>query len=383
MEIRQLKPEEYSLALDTLNDVFGKSGNKLVDFTQLLPKIFDGSGACAQRHYGAFDGERLASLVGVYLMTVVIGNERFRFATVGNMVTRPEYEGRGLMSQVFAYGMEKARQLGAQAVRLGGARHRYERFSVTPAGNSCCFTISSGAVKYHPPRWDDIAFTPIGAGDGVLLNFARRVYEASPFHVDRGDDEGFYRSLCNYSCRGYVAYRLSTGQKLGYVLASRDQSQVIECHSLDVEVFWDVLAAWQKQLERSYFIELPGAEMEKCRLLSYRAEGFAVAPASSFGIFDYAALCRSLLQLKAQYTTLPAGRLVVDIEGYGSFYLAYDGCQVTAEPAREKAAVRLSQIEATRFLFGPLAPSMTAPQAPAVANSWLPLPLSWCNQDRG
>ena len=383
MEIRQLKPEEYDLALDTLNYVFGKSGNKIVDFTQLLPKIFDGSGACAQRHYGAFDGERLASLVGVYLMSVVIENERFQFATVGNMVTRPEYEGRGLMSQVFAYGMEKARQLGAQAVRLGGARHRYERFSVTPAGNSCCFTISPGAVKYYPPRWDDIAFDPIGPEDRKLLHFARSVYETAPFHVDRGDDEGFYRSLCNYSGKGYLAYRLSNGQKLGYVLASRDQSQVIECHCLDVLSFWDVLAAWQKKLGKSFTIELPGAEMEKCRLLSYRAEDFTVTPASSFGIFDYAALCRSLLQLKAQYTALPAGRLVIDICSYGRFCLAYDGCRVTAEPTREQPAVCLSQIEATRFLFGPLAPSLTVPHAPALANSWLPLPLSWCNQDRG
>ena len=57
MEIRQMKPEEYSLVLENLNDVFGKAGNKIVDFTRLLPKIFDGSGECAQRHYGALMGK--------------------------------------------------------------------------------------------------------------------------------------------------------------------------------------------------------------------------------------------------------------------------------------------------------------------------------------
>ena len=44
MEIRQMKPEEYSLVLENLNDVFGKAGNKIVDFTRLLPKILTAAG---------------------------------------------------------------------------------------------------------------------------------------------------------------------------------------------------------------------------------------------------------------------------------------------------------------------------------------------------
>lgn len=382
MEIRQMKPEEYSLVLENLNHVFGKAGNKIVDFTRLLPKIFDGSGECARRHYGAFDGENLASLVGVYLMPVVIGGKRFQFATVGNMITRPEYEGLGLMSQVFAYGMEKARQLGAQAVRLGGARHRYERFDVTPAGSSHHFVISPKCVKYHPPGCT-IGFTLIEEEDLEAIRFARQVYETSSFYVDRGDEQGFFRSLCNYSGKAYLAYRMETGEKLGYVLAGQNESQVIECHAVEPEAFWDLLASWQKRLGSDITIDLPAAEVALCRMLAYRAESFSVAPASSFAVFDYVALSCSLLELKARHTCLPAGKLVLDIAGYGRFCLAYDGKQATAELTQEAADVSLSQIEATRFLFGPLPPEFTAPNTQALANAWLPLPLSWCNQDRG
>lgn len=382
MEIRQLKAEEYSLVLENLNDVFGKSGNKVVDFTQLLPKIFDGSGECAMRHFGAFDGEKLASLVGVYLMPVVIDGEKFQFATVGNMITRPEYEGLGLMSKVFAYGMEMARTLGAQAVRLGGARHRYERFGVTPAGNSCRFTISEKCVKYHRPRVE-IGFSPIGEGDMAALSFARRIYENSVFYVDRGDEKGFFRSLCNYSAKAYLAYRKADGEKLGYILASKDQSQVIECHALDSESVWDVLASWCLALGKDFAIDLPGAQINLCRLLSYRAEEFSVAPASSFAVFDYMALSRRLLELKGKEVKLPAGKLVLDIAGYGRFCLSYDGTTASGEFTGEKADVCLSPIQATRFLFGPLMPAMTEKEANPLANAWLPLPLSWCNQDRG
>jgi hypothetical protein len=118
-------------------------------------------------------------------------------------------------------------------------------------------------------------------------------------------------------------------------------------------------------------------------MLAYRAESFSVAPASSFAVFDYVALSCSLLELKARHTCLPAGKLVLDIAGYGRFRLAYDGKQATAEFTQEEADVSLSQIEATRFLFGPLPPELTVPNTQALANAWLPLPLSWCNQDRG
>lgn len=382
MEIRQLRPEEYDLMLENLNFVFGNARNKIVDFTKLMPKVFDGSAECTRRHYAAFDEGKLASLVGVYLMPVVIDGERFHFATVGNMITRPEYEGQGLMSKVFAYGMEMAKSLGAQAVRLGGARHRYERFQVTPAGNSYRFVISPRCVKYHMPR-KSISFAPIEQKDAEAIAFARKAYENSHFYVDRGDDSGFFCSLRNYSATAFLACDAASGEKLGYVLVSPDRTQVIECHTLAEEDFWDVLAAWQLNIGKDFAIQLPGAEAEQCHLLSYRSEEFSLLPASSFAVFDYIGLARCLLALKAKNVCLPKGSLVMDIADYGKFRLSYDGSTVSAEFTQEQADVRLNQVEATRFLFGPLSPALTCSDAPALANAWLPLPLSWCDQDRG
>jgi GNAT superfamily N-acetyltransferase len=48
-------------------------------------------------YFGIFDGERIVSAAGIHVFSI-----RYRVAALGNIVTRPEYRGRGLGTQVTA-----------------------------------------------------------------------------------------------------------------------------------------------------------------------------------------------------------------------------------------------------------------------------------------
>ncbi|MBQ8685052.1 MAG: GNAT family N-acetyltransferase, partial [Clostridia bacterium] len=134
MEIVRLKKENYDELIGLLNLVFTAKNKKEMDFEKDLPKMCVRDDEHMGRHFGVFEDGRLVAALGVYLLPVTVAGEKLLFSTVGNIATHPDYQGKGYMNALIERAMQELADIGADASRLGGLRHRYNRFGYENCG---------------------------------------------------------------------------------------------------------------------------------------------------------------------------------------------------------------------------------------------------------
>ena len=125
---------------------------------------------------------------------------------------------------------------------------------------------------------------------------------------------------------------------------------------------------------------------EKISLLSDFAENCAQTHTNKFAVLNYARLTDAVLKLKAASGKIHEGSFVLQIENNDRsctrICLFADNSVAAAEETNEKPDLSLGSLEATRFLFSPLA----AITVPAIRENdflrgILPLPLFFENAD--
>ena len=382
MEIVQLKKENYDELIDLLNFAFTKNG-KRPDFEKNLPKMCIRDDEHMGQHYGIYEDGVLAAVIGVYLLPAYIGGESVIFSTVGNVATRPGYEGRGYMSALFSFSMEKLSALGADASRLGGLRHRYNRYGYEAAGTRYKFSLTSHNVKsYFADIISGVEFKMIERTDKDTLLSAKKMQESTGFFVKRGEGDNtddVYFSMVAWQNVPYAAMR--DGKMIGYVSVSPDGAEIAESYAESTEALAATIAAWQARVEMTVKFIIQPHQLNEVRLFSSVCESFEIASPNRFKIISWEKIVGALMRLKASYTNLSEGELTLNIEGFGGLRLFVSDGEIGCEKYHGECEISLSSAAASRYLFGPLPPETVASVSPAAA-SWLPLPLSWNMQDR-
>ncbi|MBP5639304.1 MAG: GNAT family N-acetyltransferase [Victivallales bacterium] len=388
-KIEHATADDYDELLDTLNSAFKKPPEK--SFLQALPVMWRRTDEAMRKHLIIRDGARIAAVVGVYPFTVFIGKHKLLFSTVGNVGTRPEYEGRGMMRALFTAAMEEARAIGTDVARLGGQRQRYNRYGFDIAAQQYSFNITRKNIsayfdgsfepgtKYEPK----LTFRPITADDTAALAFAQSLQTVAPIHVDRGDTRRFYDVLIAWQNVPYVAED-ANGKMVGYVSASHDFTGLAEHFALTPELHFQMLLDWVTHHEDIPYVAFVNSPYDIClnRLLTKMADGWYISSPSRFMVMDFRKLAEAALDLRAELIApAPKGRLILKIEGYGTLDFT-DGTVSSTDAA---PMMTLNHLAATRFLFGQLSPMSIADipyEARTYASALFPLPLSWNNQDR-
>ena len=386
MEIRWLRAEDYDELLSMLNSVFENKYKRAVDFLTEQPKMWVRDDLHMGMHIGAFDGDVLAAVVGMYPLPTVIGGVKCDFYTTGNVATRPEYEGQGLFSLLFAEVMKRCDEVGACAARLGGARQRYGRFGFEPIGASYSFELNGANVIKCIPE-SGIEFYEVLPEDSDGLEFIRKLMRNKQFYVDRYGDRDLYLALGSKHSRPYIATR--GGVKLGYLTSYADAQYVgasvlgrhiAELGAISDEAAVEMLGAWQRYTEKSVTVSLAPHQCTLIEKMAEIAEGFSISSPSRFRILDYERLADALMKLKDSYRALPEGDATLGIEGYGVIKLYKNKLGVGAELIDGEAEVTVDRSVASRMLFATsevMLPSSTT----EALRRYLPLPLSWNTND--
>ena len=126
-------------------------------------------------------------------------------------------------------------------------------------------------------------------------------------------------------------------------------------------------------------------EKSLARDLGSFCENVEVRHASQFKILRWDMLTGALLRWKAQQRRLPEGELTLEIKGWGSLQLSVEGQSAVCRRTQQTGEISLDPVTATRLLFGTLEPALCVPLPPEkqiLMDAWLPLPLSWNDQDR-
>ncbi len=118
------------------------------------------------------------------------------------------------------------------------------------------------------------------------------------------------------------------------------------------------------------------------RMVSKIAESINVTTADNFKIIHFAKVAMAMLAAKATYASIPDGQFTLSIIG-GETIQYKDGMFKNVDGIASD--LTLNNLDATRFLFGPLPPSSVCDIPAAirpVVEALLPLPLWWNYQDR-
>ncbi|MBR2615832.1 MAG: GNAT family N-acetyltransferase [Clostridia bacterium] len=401
--IERLGAEDYDELLSMLNTTFRKTEGDTFDV--FLPVMWERDDEHMQKHLAIRENGRIAAVVGVYPLPAEVLGEPVLFATIGNVATAKEFEGRGLMRALMTEALSEAERMGVDVARLGGKRQRYNRYGFEHAGADYQFRLtpknlsayygavfSDGALSYQgsplsngAPFERRLHFVPVSLQDDALLEAVMRLEKNAPLYAERGGKKQFFKTLSAYRCR-IVAALDGTETPVGYLCVTPEGETVYEHRADSPSVEYQMLLEWLLASGVSaLLIHTAPWEAELNALLGRISEKWGLTNVSQFHIFSWEKLAGAMLRVKAGYTHLPEGRFLCGIEDYGTLSLTEKGCEKTDEAPQ----LVLNRLDATRFLFGSLPvgalglmPRELDPKTAAWVQAVLPLPLWWCNQDR-
>ncbi len=378
IQVERATAKDYDALLDFMNDAFGYPAD--AGFDRFLPVMWKRDDAHMGKHLIIRDGERIVAGLGVYPLPVSIMGEPLLFATCGNVGTRKEYRGRGLMTTLLQAAMAELKAIGADAARLEGKRERYARYGFAHAGLSRQFLFYRSALLSPPCQ--AYTFTPIAIGDTAALTFASQLQRSEAQFVHRGGNDEFFQISSAWYRRPYLACD-AAGKPVGMLSVSENSEEIAEIYAASTEVKAELLRAWiiTNNLGKASY-PAPGYDTALARILHRDCAALALKHASQFKIMHWDKLARALLKLKFSPAPFPEGSLALHIRGYGT--LCYrDGVFEMTDGVQSDWSV--DPLIATALLFGYDAPTAVC-DIPSdrriLAQTLFPLPLSWNTQDR-
>ena len=379
MEVVRLRAEHYDALLSLLNEVFTIKNGRQMDFLTEMPKMWARDDEHIGRHFGIFDGERLVSCIGVYPFCAVVAGEELRFATMGNIATHPDYEGRGYMSAMIDTALEELKRLDIDIARLGGLRSRYNRYGFEACGQNYSFHLSKKSLtRLVDFSISDITFERILPDSEEYIAFATEVYNKDGIAVPR-NIKNAYLSMSMWRSVPYIALR--SGNPVGYLSVSERGNSIAEAFATDERSLVEMISAWQAECAENVSLYRMPHHIESTRVFSSVAIGSSIISPSHFKIVNWEKIINAFMKLKASYSKLPVGCLNLEIEDYGRLRIYCDGDSFGCERTESEPDLRLDCLSASRYIFGPH-PAVYTADADAFASSLFPLPLAWNPQDR-
>lgn len=383
--IERLRAADYNELRQLYDEVF--SGNPDSGYLErALPKMWRQDDAHMEKHLAIRENGKLAAVVGIYPYETVVTGEKMLFATVGNVATMPFAREKGYMRKLMTEAMAQLEQQGVAVSRLGGLRSRYNRYGYECAGQLYAMTVTQrNAKEYLSSRTArDIGFRPVREEDVQILAQVRELYEGSMIHVRRGSNTDFYDTLRAWDSGVYAAF--DGPDFVGYLCVSADGSRIPELGAIREADAAGILCRWLEHTGKEQVqVDCRPWEKSLARDLGSFCENVEVRHASQFKILRWDMLTGALLRWKAQQRRLPEGELTLEIKGWGSLQLSVEGQSAVCRRTQQTGEISLDPVTATRLLFGTLEPALCVPLPPEkqiLMDAWLPLPLSWNDQDR-
>lgn len=141
-EIRALCEKDLTAAISLADDIFRDSKQK--SMAEGFPNIF--SKHTINQSFGAFDGERLVSFLGLVPSVVCIGAAKLNVYSLGSVCTHPDYRGRGCAGAVLEHVIKRSEEAGASLLLVSGSRSLYTRANCHPFGEMTQFTLDPQAA---------------------------------------------------------------------------------------------------------------------------------------------------------------------------------------------------------------------------------------------
>lgn len=370
--------------IDFINYVFGMNGSSS-SFRKLLPKLYKQGRRPEDFTYFSLENEKITGAVGAFPLEYVIAGEKFSCTGIGNVASHPEMRGQGTMRALMNAAISDMITQDVDLSVLGGRRHRYNHFGYEKCSGLRYFKLSSKTVSYLMPPPEDICAERLERDDTALLDELCERMNKRSFFVRR-KREDLYDILTTWEAQPYVFYKNS--RPAGWCVKEKDGDGITEFFPFD-PADSALLAACAAYKFRSASIALPPTEPVIADLIEPLCENIVCVSTECFLVLNWEKLLRALFRLKASYSPLCDGELVLEIDGIKSREIlkisVKEGSadierldeatlqELCADSRDKMRPLKLSQNAAQALVFGFYRRSEYA--LAGFAASWFPLPL--------
>ena len=365
-EYRIARPEEEARLVDFINMVFSMA-HCPHDFKTLEPKMY-GAPGFAQHHFVAVENGLIRGVVGLMPMTLRVGEKRLKLGYIGSVSAHPYDKGAGHMKHCMALALDAARERGYDLLVLGGQRQRYQYFGFEQGGMSLRFAVNQRNIRHALGHIDETQVTlrPVTDPADPALEKLYALSQRQPLACDR-PREKFWAWMHGGVAR-LIAVEDGQGTVTGYIHAR--ENRMLELGLEDEALLLPVVKAFARPYDE-IVVCAQDYQRHRIRLLRGIAENSAVHDSTMLQPLHWATVIEALLQFKAGYQALPAGKRVIAI---GEEVLAIevaDG-RVSVGPTAAPADLLCAPLEAISRLFFP---SEALLEEDPLLRAWLPLPL--------
>lgn len=377
--VERLGVQDFEACMDLMNLVFSQA-HRPHDFEKLLPKLYQKTPAHMACHYGIREEGKLVATIGAYPAQVHMAGRTLSMMGIGGVTTHPRSGGKGYMRHIMQAIERDMRAQGVQLSGLAGERLRYNRYGYEVGGIQLAFTLTAKQFRGLPgPDATGVTLRRLEAGDTADLAWARECYERQPVWVERPN---FYDTLVSWQDVPFLAQG-PQGERLGYLVATRDGSAIREACGADDTARERMLRAAIAQWDEATLVQ-PDWDRPFNRRMGALADGMRVSAGYQWNILDWQGVVEALLCLQAQAKPLQDGRVCLGIEGEGVLDMQVErGTPHCAWQAAGKAPFQVDRHTALRLLAGPLPPAAVAalPEEARALEQWCPLPLALSSPD--
>ncbi len=354
-------------------------------FRQFLPLIYQPSDALMSCNLAIRRAGRLAAVVGLFPITWHFGDTVLRVAGIGGVSTDPELRGQGFMSSLMAHAYECIRDGGYHLSYLGGQRQRYSYYGWEIAGVRSAMIVRDVNLRHTGAgRAVTVQIEALDIDDADTVRTLKHLHDSQISWCEYAD-EAFLRYLVNWRVVGHVA-RDDVGKIIGYALVDKAGTSIVELVADDADVACAIVRALIESEggPDAFTVNTDHLPASFVRALSAFAENSTAGRSGNWQIFDWPAVTGAALAFRHATQALPAGEVVLAIEGLDqAIRLQVSDHGAVSEYTEAEADLRLPPMIATRLLFGPLAPAdvMLLEGKATILQAWCPLPLSLSAQD--
>lgn len=365
----------YQEYIDFINYVFGMNGRDNA-FDRLLPKLYAPGRDPMSGNFVVLEDGKLKAAVGAFPLEQVVCGERLHAVGIGNVAVHPYARSKGYMKEMVGMAVQDAIASGADYSVLGGLRHRYSYFSYESAAPECIFTVTRTDLRHcmgSPYPEAVCRAREVTSGEDMVLDAVADLVQKQPMYVIR-HREDLWDILRTWKNRVIV---LENGAGFcGYMLMHEDTvSEWLTVPGADGADCLRAAFALRRDCEKLRF-RVPLFRRDLMELLWPLADEHEQRLSENYSVFRYGRVCFAFLKLKAGYTKLCPGELVLGIHGAAgeeNLRFTVSGEEVSVTPCEEAPALELSHTEAMDLLFADWSPRRG--ELPPFAAGWFPLPL--------
>ncbi|MDR1569352.1 MAG: GNAT family N-acetyltransferase [Oscillospiraceae bacterium] len=372
------KIEERGDLIDFANMVFSVA-HRPHDFKKMLPKVY-GDGAplfFPELHFIERTDGRVRALVAMLPVRMNIADEPLTAGFVGTVSVHPHHRGRGSMRELMRMTIDEARRRRFAYLALGGQRQRYEYFGFSPAGLRASHEIRPANIRHALKDADasGISFKTVGEADGGLIADIHAIYETRPVRGARPPH--MFHTICR-SWGNELTAALSGGKCIGALIG--DDREICELILADAKDAPRVIKAWfEYRKPDGAQLLVPMYDTAIQREIGAFSESVVYQEEVSICVLDWVSTLEAYAALKHGAGAMTDGRWTFAVNDQPSITIEVRGGRVDVAERSDAPSVRLSQIEAQRAIFSPMALAAPLPGAPV---GWFPLPLGFGKPDQ-